>query len=151
MPAGMSFEEAASVCDGMMLAMPVMKRMDFAKPQRILINGASGSIGVASVQMAKHYGATVTAVCRTEHFELMKSLGADQVLDYTKEDFTLHGQLYDVVWDSVGKSSFFKCRKLLKTKGIYLSSELGSSLQNVYLPLITRILGGRKVKQKPGD
>lgn len=146
MPANMSFEEAASVCDGLMLAMPVMKRMDFTKPQRILINGASGSIGVASVQLAKHYGATVTAVCRTEHFELMKTLGADFVLDYTKEDFTRHGQLYDVVWDSVGKSSFFKCKKLLKPKGIYLSSELGDWHQNVYLPLITLVLGGKQVK-----
>jgi NADPH:quinone reductase-like Zn-dependent oxidoreductase len=146
MPANMSFEEAASVCDGMMLAMPVMKRMDFGKPQRILINGASGSIGVASVQMAKHYGATVTAVCRTEHFELMKSLGADMVIDYTKEDFTRHGESYDVVWDCVGKSSFFKCKKLLKPKGIYMSSELGDWHQNVFLPLITLILGGKQVR-----
>jgi NADPH:quinone reductase-like Zn-dependent oxidoreductase len=123
-----------------------MKKMDFGKPQRILINGASGSIGVASVQMAKHFGATVTAVCRTGHFGLMKSLGADRVIDYTKEDFTGHGEVYDLVWDSVGKSSFSKCKKLLRPKGTYVSSELGAWHQNIYLPLITWILGGKRVK-----
>lgn len=148
-PVNMSFEEAASVADGLMLAINYMRKIDFAKAPRILINGASGSIGSASLQLAKHYGATVTAVCNSKNMALMKSLRADLVIDYSKEDFTLSGQVYDVVLDSVGKSSFAKCRPILKPGGVYFSSELGDWGQNVFFallaPLITPFLDGKKV------
>lgn len=87
-PTNMSFEEAAAVCDGLMLAMAFIKKIDFKNVQKILINGATGSIGSASVQLAKYYGAKITAVCDTKNIELIKSLGAEKVIDYTKDDFT---------------------------------------------------------------
>ncbi|MDQ3002247.1 MAG: NAD(P)-dependent alcohol dehydrogenase [Fibrobacterota bacterium] len=145
MPSNMSFEEAAAICDGLFLAMAYMRKIDFKQPRQILINGASGSIGTAGVQLAKHFGGTVTAVCKTECLDLVKSLGADEVIDYTKVDFTKSGKRYDIVFDSVGKSSFFRCKDLLKPKGIYFSSELGYLFQNVYLPLWTWIFGGKRV------
>lgn len=145
-PVNMSFNEAAAVCDGLMLAMNIIKKIDFKKTPKILINGASGSIGSASVQLAKYYGAEITAVCNTKNLELLKSLGADEVIDYTKEDFTENGKVYDVVFDAVGKSTFFCCKKLLKPKGVYFSTELGYLSQNIFLALLTPIFGGKKVK-----
>ena len=145
-PANITFAEAAAVSDGGFLALANIRKIDFSKQPNILINGASGSIGTASVQFAKYFGAKITAVCNTKDFELLKSLGADEVIDYTKEDFTKNGQLYDVVIDAVGKSSFFSCRKILKPKGIYFSTELGYLSQNIFLALITPILGGKKVQ-----
>jgi NADPH:quinone reductase-like Zn-dependent oxidoreductase len=144
-PVNMSFEEAASVADGLMLAINYIRKIDFTKAPRILINGASGSIGSASVQLAKHHGANVTAVCGTKNIALIKSLGADEVIDYSKDDFTKNGQVYDVVLDAVGKSSFAKCKPLLKPGGIYFSSELGDWGQNVFYALVTPLLGGKKV------
>jgi NADPH:quinone reductase-like Zn-dependent oxidoreductase len=144
-PANISFNEAAAVSDGGFLALAFIKKIDFSKKPNILINGASGSIGSASVQFAHYFGATVTAVCRTKDFELLKSLGADDVIDYTKEDFTKNGQMYDVVIDAVGKSSFFRCRKILKPCGIYFSSELGYMSQNIFLALLTPLFRGKKV------
>jgi NADPH:quinone reductase-like Zn-dependent oxidoreductase len=146
MPHNMSFEEAAAVCDGLMLGMNLVRNIDFSTPKKILINGATGSIGTSCVQLAHYYGAKITAVCTTQHWELVKSLGADEVLDYTKEDFTKNGQEYDFVLDAVGKSSFFKCKHLLKPKGVYISTELGYLSQNVFLALVTPLLGGKKVK-----
>ena len=145
-PANITFAEAAAVSDGGFLALANIRKIDFSKQPKMLINGASGSIGTASVQFAKYFGAKITAVCNTKDFELLKSLGADEVIDYTKEDFTKNGQLYDVVIDAVGKSSFFSCRKILKSKGIYFSTELGYLSQNIFLALITPILGGKKVQ-----
>ena len=139
-PTNISFNEAAAVSDGGFLALAFLKKLDFTNHPTILINGASGSIGSASVQFAKHFGATVTAVCRTKDFELLKSLGADKVIDYTKEDFTENKQKYDVVIDAVGKSSFFRCHKILKPKGIYISTELGEWSQNIFLALLTPLL-----------
>lgn len=144
-PANISFNEAAAVCDGGFLALANIKKIDFTRNPRILINGASGSIGSASVQLAKYFGATVTAVCNTKDFELLKSLGADEVIDYTKENFTENGQQYDVVIDAVGKSSFFRCRKILKPRGIYISTELGYLSQNIFLALFTPLFRGKKV------
>lgn len=144
-PTNVSFNEAAAVCDGGFLALAYIKKIDFSKSPSILVNGASGSIGSASVQFAKHYGATITAVCRTKDFELLKSLGVDYVIDYTKEDFTQNGLLYDVVIDAVGKSSFFRCKKILKPRGIYFSTELGYLSQNIFLALFTPLFRGRKV------
>ena len=144
-PANKSFNEAAAVCDGGFLALAFIKKIDFSNSPNILINGASGSIGSASVQLAKYFGAKVTAVCNTKDFELLKSLGADEVIDYIKEDFTQNRQQYDVVIDAVGKSSYFRCRKILKPKGIYISTELGYLSQNIFLALLTPLFGGKKV------
>jgi NADPH:quinone reductase-like Zn-dependent oxidoreductase len=144
-PDNMSFEEAASVADGLMLAINYIRKIDFAQAPRILINGASGSIGSASLQLAKHYGAHVTAVCNTKNMSLIQSLGADLVIDYSKEDFTQNELVYDVVLDAVGKSSFSKCKHLLKPGGVYFSSELGDWGQNVFYALLTPLLGGKKV------
>lgn len=145
-PVNFSFEEAAAVCDGLMLANGFLKDLDYSKPQKILINGASGSIGTAGVQLAKYFGAQVTAVCNTKSMDLVRSLGADEVIDYTKKDFTLAGNDFDFVFDAVGKSSYFKCRKLLKPKGVYVSTEFGYLAQNVFLTLLTPLFGGKKVK-----
>ncbi len=145
-PTNMSYEEAAAVCDGLMLAINYMRKIDFSKKPKILINGASGSIGSACVQLAHHYGAEITAVCNTKNSALAKSLGADEVIDYTQQDFTNTEKLYDVVLDAVGKSTFFKCKKILKPGGVYFSTELGPGWQNVFLPMITPLLGSKRVK-----
>lgn len=145
-PSNMSYEEAAAVCDGLMLGMNLIRKIDFTNHPNLLINGASGSIGSACVQLAKHYGANITAVCTTQNFELIKSLGANEVIDYTKEDFTKCGKSFDVVLDCVGKSSFFKCKKILKPGSVYFSTELGYLSQNIFLALLTPIFGGKKVK-----
>ncbi|MCR9015579.1 NAD(P)-dependent alcohol dehydrogenase [Aquiflexum gelatinilyticum] len=145
-PVNFTFEEAAAVCDGLMLANGFLKDLDYSKPQKILINGASGSIGTAGVQLAKFFGAEVTAVCNTKSMDLVRSLGADEVIDYTKKDFTLAGNDFDFVFDAVGKSSYFKCRKLLKPNGVYVSTEFGYLAQNVFLTLLTPLFGGKKVK-----
>jgi NADPH:quinone reductase-like Zn-dependent oxidoreductase len=152
-PANMSYKEAAAVCDGLMLAITYIRKIDFTKECKILINGASGSIGSACVQLAKYYGAEITAVCNTRNLEMVKSLGAHDVIDYTKEDFTKNGKLYDVVLDAVGKSSFFRCKKILKPGGVYFSTELGYLSQNIFLALLTPLFGilpgrqkGKKVK-----
>lgn len=145
-PKNMTFEEAAAVCDGLMLAMNYVGKIDFGSVRKILVNGASGSIGSACVQLAKYYGATVTAVCGTENIELLRSLGADKVIDYVKEDFTGDDEMYDVVIDAVGKSSFFRCKRLLNPGGIYYSTELGFLWQNIFLTPLTAVFGNKKVK-----
>jgi len=145
-PSNMSFDEAAAVCDGMMLAINYIREVDFKTKPKILINGASGSIGSAAVQLALYYGGEVTAVCNTKSMDLMRSFGVKHVIDYTKDDFTQSNELYDVVLDSVGKSSFFKCKRILKPKGVYFSSELGYMSQNVFLTLLTPLFGGKRVK-----
>jgi NADPH:quinone reductase-like Zn-dependent oxidoreductase len=109
MPPGMSFEEGAATPDGALSALTCLKRAGLSEGQRILVYGASGSIGTASVQLARHFGADVTAVCNTKNLELVRSLGADRVIDYTQEDFTKNGETYDVVLDAVGKLSFSRC------------------------------------------
>lgn len=145
MPVNCSWEEAAAICDGAFLAFANIRKIDFNKHKKVLINGASGSIGVASVQLAKYFDADITAVCNTKNLELVKSLGAAKVIDYTQEDFTQLNETFDIVLDVVGKSSFFKCRRLLKPHGIYFSSELGFMWQNVILSLLTPIFPRRKV------
>ncbi len=144
-PTNATYNEAAAVCDGAFLAYANLKKIDFKKDQEILVNGASGSIGTATVQLAKYFGAKITAVCNTKNIELVRSLGADTVIDYTKEDFTLIDKKFDFILDVVGKSSFFKCKKILKPKGIYISSELGYLSQNIYLALFTPLFFGKKV------
>jgi NADPH:quinone reductase-like Zn-dependent oxidoreductase len=145
-PSAMSHEEAGAVCDGLMLAINYIEKINFKTHPRILINGASGSIGSAAVQLAKYYGAHITAVCNTQNLELLKSLGADEVIDYTTNDFTKTGKYYDVVLDAVGKSTYFQCKQILKPNGIYFSSELGPWSQNIFLALWTPIFSNKKVK-----
>ncbi len=144
-PHNMSFEEAAAVCDGLMLGTNIIRMVDFATKPRVLINGATGSIGSACVQLAKYYGAHITAVCKGEHTALVKALGADEVIDYTSADFTKGTEPYDAVLDAVGKSSYFKCKSILKPQGLYISTELGYMAQNVFLTLAKPLLGGKKV------
>jgi NADPH:quinone reductase-like Zn-dependent oxidoreductase len=146
-PVNFSHQEAAAICDGAFLALNYIRKINFTKNPKILVNGASGSIGTACVQLAKYYGGYVTAVCNTKNLELLKKLGADSVIDYTREDFTKVKDQYDVVLDAVGKSSFFKCRKILKPGGIYFSTELGFLSQNVFLALGTGVLNFLPGKQ----
>lgn len=146
MPNNYSFEEAAAVCDGLMLAYANIRKIDFSTPRNILINGATGAIGISALQLVKYFGATITAVGNTKNLELLKSLGADKVIDYTAEDFTKTTEKYDVVFDAVGKSTFFKCIKLLKPKGVYFSTELGPYAQNIPLALFSPWFNGRQLK-----
>jgi NADPH:quinone reductase-like Zn-dependent oxidoreductase len=141
-PAGLSFEQAAAVSDGAILALGCLRPADPRKGQRILVYGASGSIGTAGVQLARYFDADVTAVCNTRNVGLVRSLGADQVVDYTQEDFTKNGQTYDVIFDAVGKHSFRRCKDSLKRGGFYLATD---RLQNLALALWTSRIGDRKV------
>jgi NADPH:quinone reductase-like Zn-dependent oxidoreductase len=145
MPNGSSFEDAAAVCDGAILAFQALRLADPGPGKRVLVYGASGSIGTAGVQLVRHFGAHVTAVCRTKDFELVRSLGADELIDYTKEDFTKSGELYDVIFDAVGKLSFLGCRGSLKPGGVYLPTD--GWLNIVILPL-SRRFGDRKARMQ---
>ena len=122
--------------------------MSLEKGQKVLVNGATGAIGSAAVQLLKYFDVHVTAVCATKNIELVKSLGANRVIDYTKDDFTKDETKYNFVFDTVGKSSFFKCKHLLQPGGVYISSDLGYMAQNLFLPLITpfikAIIGNKK-------
>ncbi|MBP2216882.1 NAD(P)-dependent alcohol dehydrogenase [Arthrobacter sp. CAN_C5] len=139
-PGGLLSTDAVAVLDGALTALPFLRdAAELKAGQSILINGASGAVGTAAVQLAKHFGAIVTAVCSTTNLELVKSLGADKVIDYTAEDFTEIGQDYDVVFDAVAKSSYTRSRKLLKPGGIYLTTV--PSLPILMWVLVTRIFG----------
>ena len=120
------------------MALNYLANFKIDKETKILINGTSGSIGSSGLQLAKYFGAEVTAVTDTKNLDLAMRLGADFVVDYTKEDFIDTDKKFDLVFDAVGKSSFFKCKKLLKENGTYFSTELGYLSQNVYLPLFTK-------------
>ncbi len=135
MPQGLRFDEAV-VCEGAFYANAVLKRIGLVRGQAILIYGASGAIGTALVQLAKSAGAAVTAVVATRHLDLVKSLGADRAIDYTAGDFTRLGERFDFVVDAVGKTSFFRCRKLLKPGGIFAATDLGAGGQNIWLALM---------------
>jgi len=150
MPAHLSFEEAAPSTEGSHYALAMIRKAKVGRGQDVLVNGATGAIGSAAVQLLKQLGATVTAVCGPEHLELVRGLGADRVIDYTAQDFTRDPQRYDVVLDAVGKSSFLRCRRLLKPRGVYLSSEFGPLTQNLVLALITPLRRGRKVMMNLG-
>ena len=145
MPAKVTFEEAAASTEGSHYALSMIRKAKIQHGQDVLVHGATGAIGSAAVQLLKHLGAKVTAVCDTKNIELVKGLGADRVIDYTAEDFTKDTQTYDVVLDAVGKSSFGRTKRLLKPGGIYLSSDFGPLAQNPILALITPLFGGKKV------
>lgn len=143
MPAGLSFEEAGAIADGFLCAINVLKPVEIGPDTQMVVYGASGAIGTATVQLAKRYGAHVTAVCNTKNVELVRSLGADEVLDYTRgEDFTKTGKTYDVVVDAVGKDSFRHSRRALKPHGVYLPTD---GLFNAVLWLWTKRFSDQKV------
>ncbi len=142
MPAGSSFEEAAPITDGALNALTCLTAADLRKGRRVLIYGASGAIGTAGVQLARYFGADVTAVCSTKSVELVRSLGADRVIDYTKEDFTKNGQTYHVIFDAVGKHSFQRSKGSLEPGGLYLPTD---GFENLVLALWTPRFGGKKV------
>lgn len=144
-PAGMSFEEAAAIPDGACIALACLRKANLQERERILVYGASGSIGTAGVQLAGHFGAHVTAVCDTRNLELVRSLGADEVLDYTQEDFTTNGRTYDVVFDAVGKHSFRRSRRVLEPNGVFVETDLGFMWHVPFLVLATRWFGDRRV------
>jgi NADPH:quinone reductase-like Zn-dependent oxidoreductase len=141
-PAGTTFEEAAAVCDGAILALGCLRPAGLRKGKAILVYGASGSIGTAAVQLARYFDADVTAVCNTKNLEMVRSLGADKVIDYTREDFTKNGQTYDVIFDAVGKHSFRRCQGSLNRGGFYLATDLW---QNLVLALWTSRIGDKRV------
>jgi NADPH:quinone reductase-like Zn-dependent oxidoreductase len=145
-PAGMTFEEASAVCDGGCSALSCLRNADLRPGRTIVVYGASGSIGTAAVQVAKHFGAHVTAVCNTKNVELVRSLGADEVIDYLNEDFTKNGETYDVIFDAVGKHSFRRSRRSLKAGGQFITTDLGFMWHAPLAVLLTRWIGDRKAK-----
>jgi NADPH:quinone reductase-like Zn-dependent oxidoreductase len=149
-PAGLSFDEAAALCDGPMQALAALRTADIHAGQRIVIYGASGSLGTAAVQLARHFGAHVTAVCNTKNVDVVKSLGADVVVDYEQADFTRNGETYDAIIDAVGKYSFLRGRRSLRPGGIYVATDLGRfHLGTVLMWLATRWIGSKRVKVPP--
>jgi NADPH:quinone reductase-like Zn-dependent oxidoreductase len=143
-PANVTYEEAAPSTEGSHYALACITKAKIASGHHVLVNGATGAIGSAAVQILKSLGAVVTAVWGTPHVELVRGLGADRIIDYSAEDFTKDEQRYDVVFDAVGKSSFGRCKRLLKPRGFYLSTDLGPLSQNPILALITPLFGGKK-------
>ena len=145
MPDRASFHEAAAFSEGFHYALVDVRAAKVKAGQKVLVNGATGAIGSAAVQILKHFGAHVTAVCNTKNVDLVKGLGADVVIDYQNQDFTLTENKFDFIFDAVGKSSFPKCKPLLNKNGIYISTELGKYASNVFYALVTPLWGGRKV------
>ncbi len=145
MPAGLNYEEAAPISEGGHYALCDIRAAKVKSGQKVLVNGATGAIGSAAVQLLKYFGVEVTAVCNTGNMEVVRSLGADTVIDYTKEDFTTTDKKFDFIFDAVGKSSFGKCKPLLEDKGIYISTELGKNSENIFLALVTPLTGGKRV------
>lgn len=142
-PVNLSFEEAAATVDGATTALFFLRdKAHIQKGQKVLIIGASGSIGTYAIQLARYFGAEVTGVCSGANAAMVKSLGADKVIDYTKEDFATNGEIYDLIFDTVGKSSFAQCKSALKASGCYLPT---TGLINTFLHLWTSIRGGKKV------
>ncbi len=141
MPANMDYGEAVAVCYAGLTALPFLRdKASIKSGQEVLINGASGSIGTLAVQLARYYGAEVTGVCSTANLELVRSLGAERVIDYTKEDFAKTGQTYDIIFDVVAKSSFSRCKNALKPNGIYLTTfpSLGIMIQSMWTSKFSR-------------
>jgi NADPH:quinone reductase-like Zn-dependent oxidoreductase len=142
----MTFEEAAAVCDGACSARSCLRQAGLREAQRIVVYGASGSIGSAAVQLGRDAGAHVTAVCNTKNVELVRSLGADDVVDYERQDFTKRGEMYDLVFDAVGKHSFRRCRQVVKPGGMYMTTDGGFMWHAPVLALLTKWIGKKRVK-----
>jgi NADPH:quinone reductase-like Zn-dependent oxidoreductase len=145
LPKNLNFDEAAPITEGAHYALNNIKASKTEKGQHVLVYGATGAIGSAAVQLLKHFGANVTAVCNTKNVDLVKSLGADIVIDYQTQDFTNTENKFHFIFDAVGKSSFGQCKPLLTEKGIYISTELGKNAENIFFALTTPMLGGKKV------
>lgn len=145
MPGDISFEKAAALTEGAHYALVNIRAAKIKRGQHVLVNGATGAIGSAAVQLLKHFGAIVTAVCNTKNVELVKSLGADTVIDYQTQDFTNTKNKFDFIFDAVGKSSFGQCKPLLTEKGIYVSTELGKNGENIFYALTSPFFGGKKL------
>ena len=145
MPADFSFEQAAAGVDGGCIALECLRRAGNVDGKRIVVYGASGSIGTAAVQLAKHARAHVTAVCNGKNLEIVRSLGADQVIDHEREDFTKNGETYDVVLDAVGKHSFRQSRRSLEPGGTFVETDLGFMWHVPPLALASRWVGSKRV------
>lgn len=147
-PANLSYAEAAAIPNGALTALTYLRdKAQVQKGQKVLVIGASGSVGAAAVQLARYFGAEVSGVCSAANLELVKSLGAGTVIDYAKEDFTQRGEAYDIIFDTVGKSSFSACQGSLKPKGLYLAGAGG--LWEMVQMLWTSMTGGKKVLAGP--
>lgn len=144
-PENLSFEEAAALSEGAHYALIDIRAAKVKTGNKVAVYGATGAIGSAGVQLLKHFGAEVTAVANTKNVDLVKSLGANRVIDYQSEDFTQCGEQFSFIFDAVGKTSFGKCKPLLTKKGIYISTELGKGGQNIFLALFTPLFRGRKL------
>lgn len=144
-PEDIGFDEAAALTEGAHYALVNIRAAKIERGQNVLVNGATGAIGSAAVQLLKHFGAIVTAVCNTKNVELVKTLGADTVIDYQTQDFTKTENKFEFIFDAVGKSSFAQCKPLLTEKGIYVSTELGKNGENIIFALTTPFLGGKKL------
>ena len=145
MPEGISFDTAAALTEGAHYALVDIRAAKVKPGQNVLVYGATGAIGSAAVQVLKHFGAVVTAVCNTKNVALVKSLGADTVIDYQTQDFTKTENKFEFIFDAVGKSSFGQCKPLLTEKGIYISTELGKNGENILFALTTPLWGGKKL------
>jgi NADPH:quinone reductase-like Zn-dependent oxidoreductase len=145
MPGDISFELAAAITEGAHYALCDIRAAKVKHGQQVMVYGATGAIGSAAVQLLKHCGAKVTAVCNTKNTTLIKSLGADSVIDYQTQDFTQTNEKFDFIFDAVGKSSFGQCKPLLTSKGIYISTEFGKNGENIPLALFTPLFGGKKL------
>jgi NADPH:quinone reductase-like Zn-dependent oxidoreductase len=144
-PGNLTFTEAAPISEGAHYALCNIRASKVKKGQNVLVYGATGAIGSSAVQLLKHFGVSVTAVCNTKNVELLKTLGADRVIDYQTQDFTQTNERFHFIFDAVGKSSFKECKSLLTEKGIYVSTELGKNAENVYFALVTPLFGKKKV------
>ena len=144
-PTGLSFEDVVAGTEGAHYALSIIRKAGISSGQDVLVNGATGAIGSAAVQLLADLGARVTAVCGKAHVDLVRGLGADRVIDRDALDFTSEDHQYDVVFDAVGKSSIGRCRRVLKPRGLFLTTDLGPWAQNLVLPMVTRVSPGRRV------
>ncbi|WP_373055797.1 NAD(P)-dependent alcohol dehydrogenase [Zunongwangia sp. H14] len=146
LPTDISLEQAAAAIEGAHYALNFINKVNLKQGDKVLINGATGAIGSAALQFVKYYGGYVTAVCKGRDNHVVKSIGADEVIDYTKDDFTQKRAKYDFIFDTVGKSRFSKCKHLIKRGGAYISSELGPNMENLFLSVTTGFGSNKKVK-----
>lgn len=145
MPDNLNFDEAAAITEGSHYALVDIRAANVKPGHNVLVYGATGAIGSAAVQLLKHFGAIVTAVCNTKNVSLIKSLGADIVIDYQTQDFTKTENKFEFIFDAVGKSSFGQCKPLLTEEGIYISTELGKNGENLLFALTTKLRSGKKL------